>query len=244
MSKSLPSSPEVFVAIAGNIGSGKSSLTTLLAQKFGWKPYYEIVETNPYLADFYKNMLRWSFQLQMFFLTKRFNHQQEILKSGVSVVQDRTIYEDAEIFAKNLYLHGKMEERDYKTYVEHFQLMTSFLKAPDLLVYLKADVPTLKSRIQTRGRDYEQTIPTEYLSQLNERYDAWTSSYDKGAILTIDVSKRDFVHNSRHLDEIAALVSWELDRLTNKSQSILPLQKGAKRSAKRSSSSESPSATA
>jgi deoxyadenosine/deoxycytidine kinase len=230
------SSNETFVAIAGNIGSGKSSLTTLLAQKFGWKPYYEIVETNPYLSDFYKNMLRWSFQLQMFFLTKRFNHQQEILKSGVSVVQDRTIYEDAEIFAKNLYLHGKMEERDYKTYVEHFQLMTGFLKAPDLLVYLKADVDTLTKRIQIRGRDYEQTIPAEYLEQLNERYNSWTSSYDKGAILTIDVGSRDFVNNPRHLDEIAALVSWELKRVKNKSQVALPLQKGSKRTSRRTES--------
>lgn len=212
-----------FVAIAGNIGSGKSSLTTLLGQKFGWKPYYEIVEANPYLADFYKDMRRWSFHLQMFFLTKRFQHHQEIVKSDAPVVQDRTIYEDAEIFAKNLYLHGKMEERDYRTYVGHFDLMTSFLKAPDLLIYLKADTATLLQRIALRGRDYEKSIPEEYLHQLNQQYDAWTSSYDKGRKLEIDVSKMDFVNNSVDLNKIAALVLWELDCLRNRSQGSLPL---------------------
>jgi deoxyadenosine/deoxycytidine kinase len=212
-----------FIAIAGNIGSGKSSLTTLLSQKFGWKPYYEIVEANPYLSDFYKDMKRWSFHLQMFFLTKRFQHQQEILLSDCPVIQDRTIYEDAEIFAKNLYLHGKMEERDYKTYVGHFHLMTSFLKSPDLLIYLKSDVSTLLERIALRGRDYERSIPAEYLTQLNIQYDSWTSSYDKGRLLEIDVSKIDFVNNPTELNKIASLVNWELDCLRNKAQASLPL---------------------
>lgn len=160
-----------FIAIAGNIGCGKSSLTTLLAQRFGWLPYYEIVESNPYLVDFYSDMKRWSFHLQMFFLTKRFRHQQEIARTTQTVVQDRTIYEDAEIFAKNLYLHGKMDERDYRSYAEHFSLMTSFLKVPDLLIYLRADLDALTERIAIRGRDYEKSIPRDYLQQLNNQYE-------------------------------------------------------------------------
>lgn len=214
-----------FVAIAGNIGCGKSSLTTLLAQRFGWKPYYEIVESNPYLLDFYKDMKRWSFNLQTFFLTKRFRHQQEIATANQTVIQDRTIYEDAEIFAKNLYLHGKMDERDYRTYSEHFSLMTSFLKTPDLLIYLRADIPALLERIALRGRDYEKSIPAEYLTQLNHQYESWIKSYRLGRTLIIDVSKIDFVNNSRDLDHIASLVSWELECLANTSQTALPLQK-------------------
>lgn len=230
-----------FIAIAGNIGCGKSSLTTLLGQKFGWRPYYEIVEANPYLPDFYKDMRRWSFHLQMFFLTKRFQHHQEIVKSDMPVIQDRTIYEDAEIFAKNLYLHGKMEERDYRTYVGHFDLMTSFLKAPDLLIYLKADTNTLLERIAIRGRDYEKSIPAEYLSQLNQQYDSWTASYDKGRKLEIDVSKIDFVNNPTELNRIGALVTWELDCLRNRSQAALPLatpEPGRKKLKRRSSNDE------
>jgi len=227
-------SSATFVAIAGNIGSGKSSLTTLLAEKFGWKPYYEIVETNPYLADFYKDMRRWSFQLQMFFLTKRFRHQQEIAASSISVIQDRTIYEDAEIFAKNLYLHGNMEERDYKTYVEHFHLMTNFLKTPDLLIYLKAEVPTLIERIDIRGRDYERSIPKEYLAQLNEHYNSWIASYHRGPVVTFDVGKLNFVKQSKHLAQIASVVSWELARLKNKEQAALPLQTMPKKKPKAS----------
>jgi deoxyadenosine/deoxycytidine kinase len=213
----------VFVAIAGNIGSGKSSLTTVLAQRFGWKPYYEIVDTNPYLADFYKDMRRWSFQLQMFFLTKRFNHQQDILKGGDSVIQDRTIFEDAEIFAKNLFLQGRMEERDYRTYTEHFQLMTNYLKVPDLIVYLKADVSTLLTRIALRGRDYEQKIPAEYLTQLNGHYDGFAKSYNKGPLITIDVNRLDFVNNPKHLEQISNEVSWEIEKIRNRAQTRLPL---------------------
>jgi len=217
-----------FVAIAGNIGCGKSSLTTLLSQEFGWKSYYEIVETNPYLSDFYKGMRRWSFQLQMFFLTKRFKHQIEIANSSESVIQDRTIYEDVEIFAKNLYLQGLMEERDYKSYAEHFHLMTSFLQVPDLLVYLKTDVPTLKKRIKLRGRDYENTIPEEYLQQLNERYESWSRGYDKGPIITIDVGKRDFVNSPKDFEYVTSVINWELDKIKNSAQTVLPLKKPAK----------------
>ena len=205
----------LFVAIAGNIGCGKSSLTTLLSQEFGWKSYYEIVETNPYLADFYGDMHRWSFHLQMFFLTKRFQHQTEIAASNESVVQDRTIYEDVEVFAKNLYLRGQMDERDYKSYAEHFHLMTSFLKVPDLLIYLRCDVPTLQDRIKIRGRNYEHTIPSDYLEQLNDRYESWVNGYDKGPMVTVDVGKRDFVNSRKDFDHIKSIVSWELDKIRN-----------------------------
>ena len=214
-----------FVAVAGNIGSGKSSLTTMLSEKFNWKPFYEIVETNPYLTDFYRDMRRWSFQLQMFFLTKRFRHQQEISASPVSVLQDRTIYEDSEVFAKNLFLQGKMEERDYRTYVEHYELMTQYVQVPDLLIYLKCDVPTLMERIRKRGRTYEQNIPREYVDQLNQQYDAWIQGYHRGLVLTVDVAKKDFVNVPKHLEEIASLVAWELDCLKNKRQTPLPLKK-------------------
>lgn len=224
-----------FIAVAGNIGSGKSSLTTLLSQKFGWKPYYEIVESNPYLTDFYKDMKRWSFQLQMFFLTKRFRHQQEIAASKESIIQDRTIYEDAEIFAKNLYLHGKMEERDYRTYISHFELMTRFLKAPELLIYLRAEVPTLMERIAMRGRDYEKSIPAKYLEQLNTQYEAWISGYNLGRLLIIDVTQKDFVNSPKDLDQIASMVSWELECIKNQAQTALPLSKPAKSKKKKRS---------
>lgn len=217
-----------FIAIAGNIGCGKSALTTLLSHKFGWKPYYEIVDTNPYLADFYKDMLRWSFPLQMFFLTKRFKHQQEIASYADIVIQDRTIYEDVEIFAKNLYLQGKMSERDYKTYSEHFYIMIPHLKVPDLLIYLRANVPTLKHRIQLRGRDYEQAIPEEYLQQLNEHYEDWIRSYKMGPTLTLDVGKKDFVQSPKDLETIGKIISWEVTRLKNKSQVVLPLPQRSK----------------
>ena len=215
---------KLFIAVAGNIGSGKSALTTLLAHKFGWKPYYEIVETNPYLSDFYRDMPRWSFHLQMFFLTKRFQHQREIATANTPVIQDRTIYEDVEIFAKNLYLQGSMSERDYRTYADHFQLMVQFLKSPDLLIYLKTDVSTLKKRIHLRGRDYEQNIPEEYLQQLNDRYEDWMNSYAAGPFLTIEVTKSDFVKSSKDLEHVASLIQWEINRIRNKLQSPLPLK--------------------
>ncbi len=216
--------PPRYIAIAGNIGCGKSSLTTLLAEKFGWKPYYEIVDTNPYLSDFYGDMRRWSFHLQMFFLTKRFRHAQEIAKVEGGVIQDRTIFEDAEIFAKNLFLQGHMEERDYRSYTSHFELMTSFLKKPDLLIYLRCDVSTLQERIAKRGRDYERKIPSEYLEQLNEHYDLWIKGYRESASVTFDVSKMDFVASRKHFEQIASIVGWELERLTNSSQKPLPLK--------------------
>ncbi|HZK41049.1 MAG TPA: deoxynucleoside kinase, partial [Atribacterota bacterium] len=156
-----------FIIVSGNIGCGKSSLTDLLSKRLGWKAYYEVVENNPYLEDFYGDMKKWSFQLQIFFLSKRFRHHQEILKNPASVVQDRSIYEDVDIFAKNLNQQGYMEGRDYENYQELFNIMTQFLTPPDLIVYLQASVPTLLKRISLRGRDYEKTISEEYLDQLN-----------------------------------------------------------------------------
>lgn len=180
-----------FVAVSGNIGSGKSTITTLLSEKLGWKPYYEVVDENPYLADFYANMPRWSFHLQVFFLSKRFQHHQEIVAAPGSVIQDRTIYEDAEIFARNLYLQGLMDERDFRNYHELFNTMIQFLKPPDLIIYLEASVPTLLDRIRRRARDFEQRIPSDYLAQLNERYAEWTERFALCPILTIDADRLD-----------------------------------------------------
>lgn len=175
-----------FVAVSGNIGSGKSTVTTLLSEKLGWTPYYEVVDENPYLSDFYGDMSRWSFHLQVFFLSKRFQHHQQIARAGDSIVQDRTIYEDAEIFARNLYLHGQMDERDFRNYHELFTTMLQFLRPPDLILYLKASVPTLVHRIKTRARDFEQRIPTEYLAQLNVRYAEWVEHFSLCPVVTID----------------------------------------------------------
>ncbi|MDQ7843490.1 MAG: deoxynucleoside kinase [Armatimonadota bacterium] len=183
-----------FVAVSGNIGSGKSTITTLLSEKLGWRPYYEIVEENPYLPDFYREMPRWSFPLQVFFLSKRFQHHRQILEAPGSVIQDRTIYEDAEIFARNLYLQGLMDERDYRTYYELFTTMVGLLRPPDLIIYLKASIPTLLERIRRRGRDYEQGIRPEYLAQLDERYREWTGRFTLCPVLTVDADRLD-LHN-------------------------------------------------
>lgn len=174
------------IAIAGNIGSGKTTLTRLLAKHFGWKPHFEEVDNNPYLESFYDDMQRWSFNLQVFFLNSRLRQVIDIRKSGEDIVQDRTIYEDAYIFAANLYDMGLMETRDYENYQSLFELMTSFIQAPDLLIYLKASVPTLVRQIQKRNRDYEQSIRLDYLKALNKRYENWISNYDKGKLLIIE----------------------------------------------------------
>ena len=184
-----------FVAVAGNIGSGKSSLTKVLSDYFKWEAFYERVDDNPYLSDFYDDMRRWSFNLQVFFLSSRFNHHRQINDAPYSVVQDRSIYEDAEIFARNLFEMGLMSRRDYENYSELFKLMTSFLRPPDLLVYLKASVPTLVRHIQTRGRDYESTIRIEYLERLNRLYDDWVTRFDLGPKLYLNVDETDFVNN-------------------------------------------------
>ncbi len=180
------------IAIAGNIGSGKTTLTRLLSKHFNWKPNYEDVENNPYLHSFYEDMQRWSFNLQVYFLNSRFRQVVEIRKSGKNVVQDRTIYEDAYIFAPNLHAMNLMSTRDFQNYISLFELMSSFIQAPDLLIYLRATVPTLVDQIQNRGRDYEESIRLDYLKLLNERYENWINGYKLGKLLIIDVDNMDF----------------------------------------------------
>jgi hypothetical protein len=201
---------KVFVAVAGNIGSGKSSLTKLLCDHFGWKPFFESVEDNPYLSDFYADMERWSFHLQVYFLSNRFRCHKSITEGEESVVLDRVIYEDAEIFARNLYEIGKMSERDYKNYVALYGVMTQYLEAPDLLIYLRASVDTLLKQISLRGRDYEQSIAREYLEQLNRHYESWSSRYNLGPTLVIEAGKVDFVNKTEDFDRIAELVGNRL----------------------------------
>lgn len=180
------------IAIAGNIGSGKTTLTRLLSKHFNWKPHYEDVENNPYLHSFYEDMQRWSFNLQVYFLNSRFRQVIDIRKSGKKIIQDRTIYEDAYIFAPNLHSMNLMSTRDFDNYSSLFNLMSTFIQAPDLLIYLRASVPTLVDQIQKRGRDYEESIRLDYLKLLNERYENWINGYDIGKLLIIDVDNMDF----------------------------------------------------
>ncbi len=177
-----------FVAMSGNIGSGKSTLTTLLCQRLGWQPYYEVVDENPYLPDFYAEMARWSFHLQVFFLSRRFRHHQEIVRGPSPVIQDRTIYEDVEIFARNLYLQGLMDERDFRCYHDLFKIMVEFLRPPDLVIYLRAPVELMQDRIMMRSRDYERQIPFDYLAQLNDRYEEWVARFDLCPMLQVDAA--------------------------------------------------------
>lgn len=196
-----------FVTIAGNIGSGKSSLTKLIANRFKWVPYFESVTDNPYLKDFYADMHRWSFNLQIYFLAHRFRIHKEITNLGKSVIQDRSIYEDVEIFAKNLYNLGRMSERDYETYHSLFQEMTAYLKPPDLLVYLKADIKTLLNQIRQRGRDFEKNIEVSYLEELNSSYNEWISRYKYGKCLVIESDSLDFVSSAEDLNKIADMIT-------------------------------------
>ena len=201
------------IAIAGNIGSGKTTLTRLLAKHYNWDPHFEDVDDNPYLNDFYHEMERWSFNLQIYFLNSRFKQVTDIRESGKTVIQDRTIYEDANIFAPNLHDMGLMTKRDYDNYQSLFSLMESFVQAPDLLIYLRADISTLVSQIHKRGREYENTISIEYLSRLNERYEAWITSYNKGNLLIIDVDNIDFVNNPEDLGGIIDRVESQINGL-------------------------------
>lgn len=180
------------VAVAGNIGSGKTTLAKLLSKHYKWKPHYEDVENNPYLNSFYEDMQRWSFNLQVYFLNSRFRQVIDIRKSGKNVIQDRTIYEDAYIFAPNLHSMNLMSTRDFENYISLFELMSSFIKAPDLLIYLRANIPTLVEQIQSRGREYEESIRLDYLKLLNERYENWITKYSLGKLLIIDVDNLDF----------------------------------------------------
>lgn len=201
------------IAISGNIGSGKTSLTNRLAKHFGWEPQFEDVDTNPYLTSFYDDMQRWSFNLQVYFLNSRFRQIIKIRESGKSVIQDRTIYEDAYIFAPNLHDMNLMTTRDFENYRSLFELMSSFIKAPDLLIYLKASVPTLVKQIQLRGRDYEEAIRLDYLKSLNKRYDEWIQSYKSGKLLIVDVDNLDFIEKPEDLGEIINRVNAELHGL-------------------------------
>ncbi len=198
------------IAIAGNIGSGKTTLTGILAKHFNWEPHYEDVETNPYLNSFYEDMQRWSFNLQIYFLNSRFRQIINIRESGKTVIQDRTIYEDAHIFAPNLHAMGLMTTRDFDNYKSLFDLMNSFIKPPDLLVYLRAEVPTLVRQIQKRGREYENSIRIDYLTRLNERYEAWISTYESGKLLIVDVDDKDFASNSSDLEQFIENINGEL----------------------------------
>lgn len=199
-----------YVAVAGNIGAGKSSLTRIVSDYFKWEAFFERVDDNPYLSDFYEDMHRWSFNLQVFFLSSRFNHQQKIEKAPHSVVQDRSIYEDAEIFARNLYEMGLMSGRDFENYQDLFRIMTSYLTAPSLLVYLRASVPTLVNHIQSRGREFESTIRIEYLQRLNRHYEDWIERYDLGPKMIIDVDELDFVNREEDQSEIIGRIDSRL----------------------------------
>ena len=203
-----------YIAIAGNIGAGKSSLTSLLGKNFGWKTYYESVEDNPYLSDFYEDMRRWSFNLQIYFLSSRFRHQKKLMELESSLIQDRTIYEDVEIFAKNLHEMGLMSDRDYNNYCDLFEEMVHYLQMPDLLIYLRADVPTLVRQIQQRGREYENTIRIEYLERLNGLYEDWIDRYE-GEKLIIDTDNIDFVNKQDDLGRVIELVEQRLFGLFN-----------------------------
>jgi deoxyadenosine/deoxycytidine kinase len=201
------------IAIAGNIGAGKTTLTQLLAKNFNWKPQFEDVDQNPYLDDFYNNMEKWAFNLQIYFLGSRFKQIKEIRESGLDIIQDRTIHEDAYIFASNLHDMGLLMTRDYENYLTVFNLMNSFVQAPDLLIYLRATIPTLVKQIQKRGREYESTISIEYLSRLNDKYEEWIKTYHEGKLLIIDVDNLDFVNNREDLSFIYDKVDAELNGL-------------------------------
>lgn len=201
------------LAIAGNIGSGKTTLTRLLAKQMKWKPYYESVDDNPYLDSFYDDMKRWSFNLQVYFLNSRFRQVVEIRKSDKTIIQDRTIYEDAYIFAPNLHQMNLMTTRDFDNYISLFELMSSFIEAPDLLIYLRASVSTLVSQIASRGRDYEESIRIDYLKKLNERYEEWITNYSHGKLLIIDVDNIDFANNPEDLGMIIEKINGEIHGL-------------------------------
>jgi deoxyadenosine/deoxycytidine kinase len=203
---------KVFLAVAGNIGAGKSSLTRLLSERTGWKAFFESVEDNPYLGDFYADMKRWSFNLQVYFLSNRFRSHKAIAEGPESVILDRVIYEDAEIFARNLHEIGRMDDRDYENYVALYGVMTEFLRPPDLLIYLRANVETLLKQIALRGRDFERSISREYLEQLNGHYESWISRYTRGKLLIIESDGIDFVNRKEDLEAVVKQIHRKLGR--------------------------------
>lgn len=201
------------VAIAGNIGAGKTTLSEKLSKHYGWEVHYEDTSQNPYLSDFYNDMQRWSFNLQIYFLNSRYQQIINIRKGDKTVIQDRTIYEDAYIFAPNLHEMGLMTKRDFENYFTLFQIMSSQVSAPDLLIYLKASIPTLVDHIQSRGRDYEGSMSLDYLKKLNQRYEQWISSYNDGNMLIINADRFDFKNNPEHMGEVLELVESQLHGL-------------------------------
>ena len=201
------------IAIVGNIGAGKTTLTRLMAKQLGYEPQYEAVEHNPYLEDFYSDMKRWSFNLQIFFLNSRFQHMLQLQKEKKNIIQDRTIYEDAYIFAENLHDMGLMSTRDFDNYSGIFESVLQFISPPDLLIYLRASVPTLVNNIQVRGRDYEAAIRLDYLSKLNEKYEKWIVSYQGGKLLILDKDKLDFANKTEDLAFVLESVDRELNGL-------------------------------
>jgi len=201
------------IAIAGNIGAGKTTLSELLSKHYKWTPHYEDVDENPYLNDFYNDMQRWSFNLQIYFLNSRFQQIIDIRKSGKTIIQDRTIYEDAEIFAPNLHSMGLMSTRDFSNYKSLFDLMVSLIQPPDLLIYLRASIPTLVNQIQKRGREYENSIRLDYLKQLNERYETWVNRYKMGKLLVINVDDLDFTTNPEDLSFVIDKIDAQIHGL-------------------------------
>jgi deoxyadenosine/deoxycytidine kinase len=199
-----------FIAVAGNVGVGKSTLTRLLSEYLYWEPFYEAVDDNPYLADFYKDMRTWSFHSQIYFLSRRLGHHRQIIERPGTVIQDRSVYEDAEIFAKNLHLQGHMTDRDWGSYWDLYRTVITILPPPDLVIYLQASVPVLQERIRLRGRDYEQEISADYLTQLNELYDAWVEGFTLCPVLTVPTDDMNFVAENSHLELIAGYVLEKL----------------------------------
>lgn len=206
-----------FVAVAGNIGVGKSTLVERLCVRLGWQPFFEPVAENPYLADFYRDMRAWAFHSQIFFLTHRLRAHRQLLDHPTSAIQDRSVYEDAEVFACNLYRQGLISERDYGSYNELYKVLIEFLPPPDLVVYLRASVPTLIDRIRRRGREYERQITPEYLDQLNELYEAWIAHFSLCPVLTLPADYLDYVANEKHLDLIVSKIQ---EKLTGKEEVI------------------------
>lgn len=201
-----------FVIVAGNIGSGKTTLTNKLSQRLAWKPYFESVQDNPYLSDFYANMKRWSFPLQVYFLNHRFNTHKNIELGSASSIQDRSIYEDANIFARALFEQGDLDARDYENYLELYQSMISYLNPPTLMIFLRRSVPKLVERIKLRGRDYEQAIPIDYLTKLNHYYDDWYENYNLGKSLVVDTDDLDFLENESHFDKLVTRIHDSIDQ--------------------------------
>lgn len=203
------------IAIAGNIGSGKTTLTKLLARHYGYRPVFEPADNNPYINSFYEDMRRWSFNLQIYFLHTRFKQLIDIRKANTNIIQDRTLYEDAYIFAPNLHAMGLLNTRDFENYIQMFELLSSFIQPPDLLIYLKGDVPSLIRQIQRRGREYENAIRLDYLTSLNQRYDNWISEYNKGKLLVVDIDELNFADNPEDLGVVINKIDAEFNSLFN-----------------------------